>query len=164
MPDSQMNGLTSDQNAAVADILSQVNANPDAPEVKTVKSESSDKLARELAPDPSRASITLATLATQTGVTVAELYTRARGRGLLIEAPYRTASEKREIFRDQIDEVLVPKRNSPVATKQTVAAAEGVMSTSDAAKSACLKLIKLTKKGHFTAEEALVLIEAALNA
>jgi hypothetical protein len=92
------------------------------------------------------------------------LYDRGRGRGLLLDAPYRTAPEAREIFRDQIDEVLVPKRgqsNPPVNT--ITEAHHPAAKTFDTTRSAVLKLIKLTKKGQFTADDALILIEAALN-
>lgn len=90
---------------------------------------------------------TLADLSLKVNLPVDDLYNRGRSRGLLIDAPYRTAAASRAVYADQVDELLAPKRGNRAEPQDPVLAL-------------VVKLVKRTRAGVFTSDEALTLIEA----
>ena len=114
---------------------------------------------KDLPPDPARESATLRDLSAKLGMPVDDLYNRARGRGLLIAVTSRTAAADRTVYTDQLAAVLAPPRQ----VTRRVPSAEVAKVSADVSKEAAAKVSKLWKKGYFTADEAMFLIEAALN-
>ncbi len=166
---------TAAQDDALAAVFGQIDAAAADPLFSNVSDTDTLKF------DPNRKQISLTDLSTKTRLTITDLYSRAKGRKLLIAAPYRTPAADRFIFQDDIDAVLAPKRGSPtlsingnpvpfqmpVASRPAVSAAPPVTAPlppeargwlSPTVKAAIQKTLSLAEGGHYTASEALFLI------
>jgi hypothetical protein len=166
--------LTTDQHDALSSLGDFSNA-PADPQKVTFR--------REQPQDPGRETVSLSALAKRTGLSIEDLYNRARGRGLLVSADRRTPSDHRLVYADQVDEVLAPKRGSSTPVRDLAAffkeaptpvqesPAPGgaspetvrVSNVEVGDRALIVKLIRLARQGQLQPDETLTLIEGVIS-